>query len=215
MSTFVVLRGQNRRAPAMRHLPAALALCATLAASGAAHAQAAVSGISVIAPGAGAGVSGALTVNETAGLNNAQSNQLSIATGGTTVGTDNLISQGANAAARLRGAIAGIGDNAFANTSGAVMVNQSAGVGNLQSNSAQISTAAVGVETVSDNVLSATAATNGGRGQTVQTSGIREASISNSAFRNATGLVQVNQTAGAGNATANSFVLRPPAGTLF
>jgi hypothetical protein len=27
--------------------------------------------------------------------------------------------------------------------------------------------------------------------------------------------VQINQTAGAGNATANSFVLRPPAGTFF
>jgi hypothetical protein len=73
----------------------------------------------------------------------------------------------------------------------------------------------IGVETVSDGDLSAAAATNGGPGRSAEASGIREASIGSTAFRNATGLVQVNQTVGAGNATANSFVLRPPAGTLF
>jgi hypothetical protein len=198
-----------------RRLVVSLALGAAFAASGAAHAQAVVSGYSVIAPGAATGTTGAVAVNETTGLNNAQANQLTIATGGSVVVNGNLISQGAGAAARLNNATATIGSNAFANTSGAVMVNQSAGVANLQSNSAQIGTAALGVETVSDGDLSAAAASNGGRGQMVQTSGIREAGIASSAFRNATGLVQVNQTAGAGNATANSFVLRPPAGTLF
>jgi hypothetical protein len=79
----------------------------------------------------------------------------------------------------------------------------------------QLGTAAPGVETVSDGVLSATAANNGSQGQTVGVQTVREANISADAFRNVTGIVQINQTAGAGNATANSFVLRPPAGTLF
>lgn len=211
MSARVLFQGQLRG----RFLRAALGFVAALAAGGAAHAQAVVSGYSVIAPGAATGVNGALAVNMTSGLNNAQSNQFTVASGGTVIANGNAIAQSASASARLANAGAIIGDNAFANTSGAVMVNQSAGVANLQSNSAQIGTAALGVETVSDGDLSAAAATNGGGGRTAQASGIREASIGNSSFRNATGLVQVNQTAGAGNATANSFVLRPPAGTLF
>jgi hypothetical protein len=39
--------------------------------------------------------------------------------------------------------------------------------------------------------------------------------IGNDVLKNASGIAQINQTAGAGNATANSFVLRPPAGTFF
>lgn len=95
------------------------------------------------------------------------------------------------------------------------MVNQSAGAGNLQRNSVLLGTAAPGVETVSDGVLSATAANNGGQSRAVAPRGVRETSISSDAFKNVNGIVQINQTAGAGNATANSFVLRPPAGTLF
>src|SRR5574337_958983 len=67
----------------------------------------------------------------------------------------------------------------------------------------------IGVDVASDAELSAAAATNGGPGRSDETHGIREARIGSTAFRNATGLVQVNQTVGAGNATANSFVLRP------
>jgi hypothetical protein len=56
---------------------------------------------------------------------------------------------------------------------------------------------------------------NGSLGQSNAIHGVREASISSDAFRHANGIVQINQAAGAGNATANSFVLRPPAGTFF
>ena len=95
------------------------------------------------------------------------------------------------------------------------MLNQSAGAGNLQRNSVQLGTAAPGVETVSDGVLSATAPKSGSLGQANGVHNVREANISSDAFKNVSGIVQINQTAGAGNATANSFVLRPPAGTLF
>jgi hypothetical protein len=173
-----------------------------------------VSGDASIATGAAVSVTGAITVNQAAGLNNAQINQLTI-TNGDAAANDNASAQSATARARVPSARASIEGNAFSNSSGAVMVNQSAGVANLQRNSVQLGTAAPGVETVSDGVLSATAANNGGQGRAVAVQGVREASISGDAFRNVTGIVQINQTAGAGNATANSFVLRPPAGTLF
>ncbi len=173
-----------------------------------------VSGAANIATGAAVGVTGALTVNQAAGLNNAQANQLTISNGDAAA-NDNASVQSATARARVPSARASIDGNAFSNSSGALMVNQSAGAANLQRNSVQLGTAAPGVETVSDGVLSATAANNGGQGRAVAVQGVREASISGDAFKNVTGIVQINQTAGAGNATANSFVLRPPAGTLF
>ncbi|MEX3976970.1 hypothetical protein [Paraburkholderia caribensis] len=173
-----------------------------------------VSGDASIATGAAVSATGAVTVNQTAGLNNAQANQLTI-TNGNAVANDNASIQSATARVRVPSARASIEGNAFSNSSGAVMVNQSAGAGNLQRNSVLLGTVAPGVETVPDGVLSATAANNGGHGRAVPPQGVRETSISSDAFNNVNGIVQINQTAGAGNATANSFVLRPPAGTLF
>jgi len=195
-------------------LPSALACAAALAFAGAAQAQVSVGATASIAPGAATSTTGALAVNETAGLDNAQANQLTITTGNVSINV-NGDEQLASVTAQLKGASATIGAGAFANTNGAMMVNQSAGVGNIQRNTALISSGAIGVVAVSDGELSKAAAQNGGQGQMAQAGGIREVRIDNAAFRNATGLVQVNQTAGAGNATANSFVLRPPAGTLF
>ncbi|RQH10116.1 hypothetical protein D1Y85_00560 [Paraburkholderia dinghuensis] len=186
--------------------------------AGTAQAQAVTGAIADIGAGVANGTVGVVAVNEAAGLNNAQANQLTVTSGGSGMVNGTSSEQNAGARARLTNASAAsasIGEGAFANASGAVMVNQAAGIGNTQSNSARIGTAVVGVETVSDGDLSAAAATNGGPGRTPEARGIREASIGSAAFRNATGLVQVNQTVGAGNATANSFVLRPPAGTLF
>ncbi|MFM0736710.1 hypothetical protein PQQ51_05615 [Paraburkholderia xenovorans] len=197
---------------------AALLLCLSGAALVAGHVRAqalpTVSATSTIGNGAGAGTTGAFTVNETAGLDNAQANQVTVSNGGV-VANANVSVQSASVAAKVTSARASIEANAFSNTSGAVLVNQSAGAGNLQRNSTQIGTAALGVETVSDGELSATAPKNGGLGQSIGVHSVREANISTDAFKNASGIVQINQTAGAGNATANSFVLRPPAGTFF
>ncbi|WP_233802655.1 hypothetical protein [Paraburkholderia sp. HP33-1] len=186
--------------------------------AGQAHAQSqgvpVVGATATIGTGAGMGVTGALTVNETAGLDNAQANQITVTSGGS-VGNATASVQSASVAANVPRAQASIEANAFSNTSGAVLVNQSAGAGNLQRNSTQIGSAALGVETVSDGELSATAPKSGSLGQSNAIHGVREASISSDALRNAHGIVQINQAAGAGNATANSFVLRPPAGTFF
>ncbi|MFC0398681.1 hypothetical protein [Paraburkholderia rhizosphaerae] len=173
-----------------------------------------ITGNASIATGAAVGATGAITVNEAAGLNNAQANQLTMSTGGS-VANDNASVQSASASAKVTSARASIDGNAFSNTSGAVLVNQSAGAGNLQRNSVQLGTAAIGAETVSDSVLSAAVPKNGGLARPNGVHDAREATLSNEAFKNVNGIVQINQTAGAGNATANSFVLRPPAGTLF
>ncbi|WP_233863851.1 hypothetical protein [Paraburkholderia adhaesiva] len=192
-----------------------LATAALVVCAGTAQAQAVVGANAEIGAGVANGTLGVVAVNEAAGLNNAQANQLTVTSGGSGMVNGTSSEQSASARAHLTNASASIGEGAFANASGVVMVNQAAGIGNSQSNSARIGTAVIGVETVSDGDLSAAAATNGGPGRSPEARGIREASIGSAAFRNATGLVQVNQTVGAGNATANSFVLRPPAGTLF
>jgi hypothetical protein len=195
-------------------------LCVGIAAlvASEAHAQSqaipVVGATATIGTAAGVGVTGAFTVNETAGLDNAQANQITITNGGALGNADASV-QGASVVANVPRAQASIEANAFSNTSGAVLLNQSAGAGNLQRNSTQIGTAALGVETVSDGELSAMAPKNGSPGQSNAIRGVREASISSEAFRNVSGIVQINQAAGAGNATANSFVLRPPAGTFF
>ncbi|WP_233831502.1 hypothetical protein [Paraburkholderia sp. ZP32-5] len=216
---------------ALTQSPRRASLCACIAwaafAATQAHAQAqpqaqsqnvpVIGATATIGTGAGAGVTGAFTVNETAGLDNAQANQITVTNGnnGTVAGNANASVQSASVAANVTRAQASIEANAFLNTSGAVLVNQSAGAGNLQRNSTQVGTAALGVETVPDSELSATAPRNGSLGQSSSIRDVREANISSNAFRNATGIVQINQAAGAGNATANSFVLRPPAGTFF
>ncbi|BCF87792.1 MULTISPECIES: hypothetical protein [Paraburkholderia] len=198
----------------LRPIPLLAALALLAAQPSYAQQAGRVSGDASIATGAAVSATGAITVNQAAGLNNAQTNQLTI-TNGEAVANDNASMQSATARARVPSARASIEGNAFSNSSGAVMVNQSAGAGNLQRNSVLLGTAAPGVETVPDGVLSATAANNGGQGRAVAPQGVRETSISSDAFKNVNGIVQINQTAGAGNATANSFVLRPPAGTLF
>jgi hypothetical protein len=192
---------------------------ATLAAFGApvgaqAQSMPVVTGTAMISPGALAGSTGVLSVNEAAGLDNGQSNQTAIVIG-TSGGVYNGGSLTASAAARVPSATAKIEGDAFSNTSGAVLVNQASGAANLQRNSVILGAGAMGVETVSDSELSAAAPRNGSLAHLPGVRSEREATISTDAFKNASGIVQINQTAGAGNATANSFVLRPPAGTFF
>lgn len=195
-----------------------LMVCALLGlASVAAYAQtpsALVDVQSVIGNGALNGATGVVAINEAAGLDNVQANQGVLANGQTPF---NLIgsSQSASTNAKTTAAKSTISNNAFSNTSGLIEVNQSAGVGNLQRNSAMIGTGPVEAEIVADGVLSATTAKGGGLGKSGNNHDAREVSIGADAFKNVSGIVQINQTAGSGNVSSNSFVLRPPAGTFF
>ncbi|AHI66044.1 hypothetical protein MTR01_12640 [Burkholderia thailandensis] len=174
----------------------------------------AVSAHAAIGANAAIDAAGAISVNETAGLDNAQANQIALGMGAPSVGVAGS-AQAALARASTRSATASIESSAFSNIAGAVLINQSAGSANLQRNSVAVGTLGAGVEIASDRDLAEAASRQGGLRQWPEAHDMRQASISNSAFKNVSGIVQVNQTAGAGNATANSFVLRPPAGTLF
>lgn len=166
---------------------------------------------SVIGDNVMAGASGAMAVNQAAGDMNQQINATAIAynpPGAASAQTDIL--QGAK---NVRGtlpteATTRIEGGAFANTSGVLGVNQASGFANGQANSTAI---AVGVsgEVIADSVLAETFTSAAGMVKTAQDpASSREVSVSETAFQNAQGVVQLNQTAGAGNNSANSFALR-------
>jgi len=154
-------------------------------------------------------VRGRFAVNMTAGDSNVQANAAAVALdtqGGTAIG---LVSGVQVTDPRQAGlpdiATASIGGNAFAHSAGLISVNQSSGVGNAQANGAAF---AMGFEEViAESVLSATTSNavpaGAGTGKSHQA-----VSIADTAFDGAHGLVQVNQSAGSGNSTANNFALQ-------
>lgn len=176
----------------------------------------AIKDTSIISDQFAKGAAGRIAVNETAGANNAQNNQAVIVQGGA-IGIGVISSrQSALTSGNVAVAKSVIEGSAFSGVTGLAQVNQSGGDGNLQHNAAAIVSGAVsGVEIVPDTALSGAISKGGSAGYNSISERYREASISPDAFRNATGIVQINQSAGVGNVTANVFVLRPPAGTFF
>jgi hypothetical protein len=195
-----------------------LLVLALLGASCAAQAQTTPSAMvdvqSVIGAGAVTGATGVVAINETSGLDNVQANQGVLMNGPAPLNLTGSL-QGASSSAKTTAARSDIGNNAFSNTAGLLEVNQSAGVANLQRNSAVIGAAPVEGEIVADGVLSATTAKNGSPARLTDNHDAREVSIGTDALKNVSGIVQINQAAGTGNVSSNSFVLRPPAGTFF
>jgi len=166
--------------------------------------------------GVAVGAVGAVGVNQAAGVNNAQANSTVISNGGGLTAGSSSTNQQALVTTTTGAASAAIQGNAFSGTSGVTQVNQASGVGNLQRNATVIvSGDASGVASVSDTALSAAISKGGPTGHNNLNDQFRTASISGDAFRGVSGVLQVNQSAGIGNVTANVFVLRPPAGTSF
>lgn len=170
---------------------------------------------SVIDGNALSNVRGRFAVNMAAGDSNAQTNAGAMAIGldgGTAaalVGVHQATGWSRATAPDL--SIAVIGGRAFANSSGAVSVNQTSGAGNTQANGMAV---AVGfdVEAASESVLAATASGVGLAGP-ARGANMKAVSISDSAFRGSRGLVQINQSAGSGNSTANNFAFQLQLGT--
>jgi hypothetical protein len=164
---------------------------------------------SVIGPYALSGVRGRAAVNQAAGDSNAQSSAAALAIGtGLSSATVNAMQNTAGAVGNQPNAVsASIGDHAFANATGLVSINQTSGVANAQANSATLGVGS-GVEIVTDSVLAATASNAGPAGGGTTKTSRQAVSIADTAFDGARGLVQVNQSAGSGNATANTFALR-------
>lgn len=157
------------------------------------------------------GSRGVVGVNMAAGDSNVQLNAKALAVG---------VGQGASAIARVRtsqhvdysgygpdSAVTSIDGTAFSNSAGMISINQVSGVGNAQTNDVAIAFALGGVA-VAESELGLTVT-----GQPIsplaehEALQHREVSISGTAFTSTSGLVQINQLAGSGNATANSFDL--------
>lgn len=103
-------------------------------------------------------------------------------------------------------AVAKIDGNAFSNAAGAIGINQAAGAANAQANGVAIAIG-VGAEVAADAELAQSV--SGVALPAVAANGqYRETTVADTAFSGARGIVQVNQSAGVGNATGNSFTLR-------
>ncbi|HEX5464277.1 MAG TPA: hypothetical protein VFW88_06135 [Burkholderiales bacterium] len=169
---------------------------------------------SVIGSNALSDVRGRAAVNMAAGDSNVQTNAAALAAsvGAGSAQAGVVQSTAANGAGAPGIATAVIGSGAFANATGLISINQTSGVANAQANTAALGLGN-GVEVVADSML-ATTISNAGPALTGAGNKTRQqsVSISDTAFEGARGLVQVNQSAGSGNATANNFALRVEAG---
>jgi hypothetical protein len=94
---------------------------------------------------------------------------------------------------------AAIGGNAFGNAQGLVMINQAAGDGNAQANVAAVA---------GPGRVTAGAAVNVGRTASLSRATV---TIGGGALAHASGLLQINQVGGAGNAQANLVTIGPGA----
>jgi len=170
---------------------------------------------SVISGNALANVQGRAAVNIVAGDSNLQANTAALAIGASEAQVSALAINVQRTDARQANypghAFATIGDRAFSGATGMVSINQASGAGNAQSN-----TAAFGLgfeaEVVAESVLAATTSRTAPAGAGAGDGRLRGVSIADTAFDGARGLVQVNQSAGSGNTTANNFALRVQAG---
>lgn len=163
---------------------------------------------------------GRVAVNQVAGEGNAQANLAAIAAGRGGALTTAAVRQTVGAGDPRRDAHARIDGQAFAQTRGLLSVNQVAGGGNAQANLVLIGeggghAALVGlaqtVTGVADAALAGVAAASPvGVPSTPGAAPRREALIGSDAFARPQGLVQINQSAGVGNASANAIVLLLP-----
>lgn len=147
---------------------------------------------------------GNVQLNLAAGDGNEQANAASLAAGRNARASTSIQQLGAGVSGSNGQYSATIGGNAFGNASGLISVNEVSGTDNLQANSIAIGIGP-GAQALSGNNLSQV---TGGAGQTPTGSSSNDrVAIGGNAFAHANGLVQLNQTAGSGNASANRFAL--------
>jgi len=165
----------------------------------------------------GRSLDGRAAINQAAGVGNVQSNLAAIAAApaGTALASAQASQTASDVHNESRDASARIGAGAFADSRGLLSLNQSAGAGNAQANLFVLATgsalAGLGDGALDDAALAAIA------GETQNDAAaaaprLREATIAGDAFRGGEGVLQINQTAGVGNASANAIVLQLPGG---
>jgi len=157
---------------------------------------------------AGAGATGAVGVNMAAGDNNLQANSAALAIGDRAAASTNseqIVGPGAfTLPGRSETAIEG---PVFNGATGWIGINQASGTSNAQSNSVAV---AIGdAREVSGNRLAQVVAAPRDLGPSGESGSEsrRTLVIGPEAFQGAEGVIQVNQSAGNGNATSNHFGL--------
>lgn len=168
---------------------------------------------SVIGKNMGSLASGATSINMVAGDFNAQMNLKALAaTSGRGVAQATVSGLQMMEGNRVLGDSASfgratIGSGAFSNSSGLLSVNQASGVGNAQANGVAI---AIGVEGagIAESELGAVITGNSLDNLDRSVRNSRQVvAVDGDAFDGSRGVVQINQLAGSGNATANNFAL--------
>ena len=153
---------------------------------------------------------GIIGINMVAGSGNAQLNAGALAVSvGQGAHSSLTLSQtvDVNGYDRSGAAVSTISANAFGQAAGLISINQASGQGNAQINGFSIGLGLGGGFVVDESSLAATVTGNTVEGDAQVPQGYREARIEGEALGRASGLVQINQLAGSGNATANSFKL--------
>lgn len=158
-----------------------------------------------------AGASGAIAINQAAGDHNLQANLHAIASG-----------ESANAAAAARQvrsddrfdspryASVGITGEALADASGLVSINQASGSGNAELNLVTAALAARGIRETGDTGLSFVSASAGEQSSLdphAGPSGSRSVAVEATALHGFSGVLQLNQVAGSGNAASNQLAM--------
>lgn len=164
------------------------------------------------------GASGATAVNLSAGDLNQQANLRAFAVGGAAQATivSNQLHRDDRADAPLH-ASASIGGAAFANGRGIASINQASGSGNTELNAVAAALAQQGIRETTDGSLSAVVSASA-RGQPSTSprgpaDGTRSVAVEAGAMKGYSGVLQLNQVAGSGNATGNQLLLAVPSTT--
>lgn len=161
-------------------------------------------------------IDGVASLNLAAGTGNAQANLRAVGIADAGLATVlGLQSTNAASADRTRDARALITGNALGDARGVLGLNQAAGSANAQANLLAIgNAAALGVVQQVDNAaLAATSAPATANDAPLAPAAVREARIDAGAIASPRGVLQINQTAGVGNASVNAIVLQLPGGT--
>jgi hypothetical protein len=196
----------------LRRVLAAVASCSLLSAALADMARADdLADTAVIANGSFGSARGSVHVNEAAGNGNVQGNFAAVATGAA-LPLKRFAQQ--TDAAGAGGGRASIQDFAFSGASGLLQLNQSAGTGNAQGNAA-ILRVGVPASQMNDDALAAALPVQQAAPGSTRAEGVTDrASAAAHAFAHSSGVVQINQCAGAGNSTANGFILQVQKGVV-
>lgn len=159
-----------------------------------------------------AGASGAIAVNMAAGDLNQQANLRSIAVGGHAHATATALQRSQGDMGTVPDhAVAVISGNALQGAGGLASINQASGTGNAELNAVTVALAQRGIRETPDALLASADFASAGV-QAISEPGAagtqtREVGVDGSALQGFDGVLQLNQAAGAGNATENRLMI--------